>query len=136
MSATKDQKVLKAYDFVYAKAAQKYAEISGTTDTLAEGDVGIKQVCTNAGAVVITLPSAAAGNEYKVECGNANQTSLSVSPAAADKIGGNGQTVAAATDNKDLQNMSPALGDYAVVKYYSTDGWIVSECRGNWTFEA
>lgn len=91
---------------------------------------------------VFTLPSAAltpAGTFYDFECGAVSGgTGLSISPNAADAIGGNGLTVVL---DKDLINSgaSDRLGDW--VRVYCTGvagatAWRITGIIGTWAKEA
>lgn len=91
---------------------------------------------------VFTLPSAAltpAGTFYDFECGAVSAgTGLSISPNAADAIGGNGLGVVL---DKDLINSgaSDRLGDW--VRIYCTGvagatAWRITGIIGTWAKEA
>lgn len=90
---------------------------------------------------VFTLPAAAAtppGTWFEFECGALSSgTGLSISPAAADGIGGNGLT---SVVNKDLINTGATdrLGD--AVRIYSTGAtgtgaWMIAGIIGTWAKE-
>ena len=110
--------------------------LAAASQTLTAEQSGEKFV----GAVdaVFTLPSAAtagAGCTYEFETGALSAgTGLSISPAAADHIRGNGLT---SVDNKDLINSGATdrLGD--MVSIYS-DGadWVIDAIIGTWAKEA
>lgn len=91
---------------------------------------------------VFTLPASAPalkGAWYEFECGALSSgTGLSISPAAADGIGGNGLT---SVVNKDLINAgaSDRLGD--MVRLYctgatGTGAWMIEHVIGTWSKEA
>lgn len=91
---------------------------------------------------VFTLPASAAGTKgvfYDFECGAlSGGTGLSISPAAADAIGGNGLSV---TVDKDLINTGATdrLGD--CVRIYCTGetgaaAWRIDSIIGTWAKEA
>lgn len=88
---------------------------------------------------VFTLPAVAAANQgvtFEFECGEVSTgTGLSISPAAADHIRGNGLT---SVDDKDLINTGATdrLGD--AVRLYSdgVDGWVITDIVGTWAKEA
>lgn len=86
----------------------------------------------------ITLPSAAsagAGARVKVVTGLASvNTGLSLSPAAGDKIIGNGFTSA---DGKDAINTqaTEVVGDHFEVTSNGTD-WYATSVKGTWAREA
>lgn len=102
--------------------------------TLAEADFGVVQVVTGG---TITLPSTSAGAQVIVANGGQGSTdgavTVTVSPAAADKIMGNGFTSA---DNKDVINTLGAGGDYIRLVGDGANGWVIAESRGTWTREA
>jgi hypothetical protein len=90
---------------------------------------------------VFTLPAAAAGTEgiwFEFECGALSTgTGLSISPAAADAIGGNGLSVVV---DKDLINTGATdrLGDF--VRIYCTGvtgatAWRIESIIGTWAKE-
>lgn len=87
-------------------------------------------------AVVITLPSTAAGLTYTfVNVGSAGSVAINISPAAADKIQGCGLTAA---DDKDLINTKATakFGDRVTIVGDATDGWIIQRMTGTWAREA
>jgi hypothetical protein len=127
---------------------RKYVDVS-TNKTLTAADAGIVQNVI-ADAVVVTLPSTADGLVFTVRNGGdapagapvgagSNQSALvSVSPAAADGITGNGYT---ATVNKDAQNTKATanVGDEITLVGNGTAGvtaWTVAEVKGIWAREA
>lgn len=87
---------------------------------------------------VFTLPAAAAalrGVYYDFECGVASGgTGLSISPAAADHIRGNGLT---SVDDKDLINTGATdrVGD-SVRLYCDGADWVIAAVVGTWAKEA
>lgn len=102
--------------------------------TLAEADCGTVQV-VNA-AATITLPSTVVGMTFIVEVGMTTagaSPTVNVSPAALDKIMGNGFTSA---DNKDAISTAGRAGDRIVLVGDGANGWFVQEVRGTWTREA
>ena len=102
--------------------------------TLAEADCGTVQV-VNATAT-ITLPSTVVGMTFIVEVGQTSTgaaPTVNVSPAALDKIMGNGFTSA---DNKDAISTAGRAGDRIVLVGDGANGWFVQEVRGTWTREA
>lgn len=114
--------------------------LAAATQTLTAAQTGQKFV----GAVdaVFTLPASAAATKgvwYEFETGAlSGGTGLSVSPAAADGIGGNGLT---SVVNKDLINTgaSDRLGD--MVRIYctgatGTSAWMIDGIIGTWSKEA
>jgi hypothetical protein len=112
--------------------------LAAATQTLTAAQSGQRFV----GAVdaVFTLPAAAAATKgvyYEFECGAVSGgTGLSISPAAADHIRGNGLT---SVDNKDLINSgaSDRLGDSVVLYCDGVDGWVIAGAPvGTWAKEA
>lgn len=113
--------------------------LAAATQTLTAAQTGQKFV----GAVdaVFTLPASAPalkGVWYEFECGALSTgTGLSISPAAADAIGGNGLTVVV---DKDLINTGATdrLGD--MVRIYCTGAtgataWRIEAIIGTWAKE-
>lgn len=112
----------------------QYEEVTGAK-TLDEGDNGVTQVVT--ATAVLTLPSTVAGYTYRiVNGGNAvGAVQVSVSPAAVDKIMGNGFTSA---DNKDAINTLATAepGDELCLVGDGVNGWVVQKVKGTWAKEA
>lgn len=86
---------------------------------------------------VITLPATVAGLKITVilaAAGLSAATGLSISPAAADKIMGNGFTSA---DNKDaiLAGSGDREGDLLELVGDGVDGWYITRVIGTWTRE-
>lgn len=114
----------------------KVVNLAAATQALTAEQSGQRFV----GAVdaVFTLPAAGAatkGVQYEFECGALSVgTGLSVSPAAADAIAGNGLTAVA---NKDLVNTgaSDRLGDSATI-YCDGVQWVIASIIGTWAKEA
>lgn len=111
--------------------------LAAATQTLTAAQSGQKFV----GAVdaVFTLPAAAAATKgiwYECETGALSAgTGLSISPAAADHIRGNGLT---SVDNKDLINSgaSDRVGDMVRLYCDGVDGWVIDAIIGTWAKEA
>lgn len=88
---------------------------------------------------VFTLPAAAAalkGVWYEFETGALSVgVGLSVSPAAADHIRGNGLT---SVDDKDLINTGATdrLGDMVRLYCDGVDGWVIEAVIGTWAKQA
>lgn len=100
--------------------------------TLDEGDNGVVQRVTT--SATITLPSTVVGTTYIIENGTTtSNVTVTVSPAAADKIMGNGFTSA---DNKDAINTSGRAGDSITLVGDGVNGWMVQNVVGTWTREA
>ncbi len=116
---------------------RRKVNLAAATQTLTAAQSGEKFV----GAVdaVFTLPAAAAGTKgvwYEFECGALSSgVGLSLDPAAADHIRGNGLT---SVDNKDLINSGATdrLGDMVRVYCDGVDGWVIEEIIGTWAKEA
>ena len=113
---------------------------AAATQALTAGQSGEKFV----GAVdaVFTLPAAAAallGVFFEFQCGAVSAgTGLSISPAAADGIGGYGLT---SVVNKDLINTgaTDVLGDLIRIRCTGATGtgaWVIEDVRGIWSKEA
>jgi len=117
--------------------------------TLVAADSGIVQNVTVDG-VVITLPSTADGLSFTIRnagdaptgaaagTGADGSAAVSVSPAAADGITGNGFTAAI---NKDAINTKATskVGDEITVNGNGTAGvtaWTITSIRGTWAREA
>lgn len=122
---------------VAAATVKRTVNLAAATQTLTAAQSAQKFV----GAVdsVFTLPAASAATKgvwYEFECGALSAgTGLSISPAAADHIRGNGLT---SVDNKDLINSgaSDRLGDMARVYCDGVDGWVIEAVVGTWAKEA
>ena len=99
--------------------------------TLAAADNGVAQVVT--ATATLTLPATGVGFQFTIVNGSRGSIVVSLSPAAADLIAGNG---AAGVDNKDLINTSGNYGDTVSVRGDGVSGWVITEVRGNWTREA
>ena len=126
---------------LYVIGTRRVVHLAAATQNLTAAQSGEKFV----GAVdaIFTLPAAAndpdmEGVWYEFECGALSTgVGLSISPAAADAIGGNGLTV---TVNKDLINSgaSDRLGD--MVRIYCTGvtgatAWRIENVIGTWAKE-
>ena len=114
-------------------AKSVYGESAAVTGnkTLAEGDAGVVQRVTS--TATITLPSTVVGTSYTIVNGGDESVTISVSPAAADKIMGNGFTSA---DNKDAINTLGQAGDWISLVGDGVNGWFVTGIGGTWTREA
>lgn len=119
---------------------RKKVNLAAATQTLTAQQSGERFV----GAVdaVFTLPAASdatKGVYYEFECGALSVgTGLSISPAAADAIGGNGLGVVV---DKDLINSgaSDRLGDCVTIYCTGTAGataWRIDNIVGTWAKEA
>ena len=110
--------------------AVESAEVTGNK-TLAEGDGGVAQLVT--ADATITLPATVVGRVYTIINGGQKSVTINVSPAAADKLEGNGFTSA---DNKDAINTLGNYGDTITLVGNGTTGWSISSVQGSWTREA
>lgn len=106
------------------------ATVSTSTKTLAEGDSGVVQNVTTTST--ITLPATVVGRTFIIRVGADNIT-VAVSPAAADKIMGNGFTSA---DNKDLLFTNAPIGSSVTLVGDGVDGYFVQRVSGTATREA
>lgn len=119
------------------KGTRRKVNLAAPTQALTAAQSGEKFV----GAVdaVFTLPAAADATKgvwYEFETGAVSAgVGLSVSPAAADHIRGNGLT---SVDNKDLINSgaSDRLGDMVCLYCDGVDGWVIEAVIGTWAKEA
>jgi hypothetical protein len=105
--------------------------------TVTAADSGVVFLAA-AADLVITLPSTAAGLVYRfvvTSAGLSSGTGISISPAAADKIMGNGFTSA---DNKDAicAGSGDREGDFIELIGDGVDGWYIADLLGTWTREA
>lgn len=116
---------------------RRKVNLAAATQTLTARQSGEKFV----GAVdaVFTLPAASAATKgvwYEFETGALSSgTGLSISPAAADHIRGNGLT---SVDDKDLINSGATdrLGDMVRLYCDGVDGWVIEAIIGTWAKEA
>lgn len=115
---------------------QPSVNLAAATQALTAAQSGQRFV----GAVdaVFTLPAASAttkGVWYDFECGVVSTgAGLSISPAAADHIRGNGLT---SVDDKDLINSGATdrLGDSVRLYCDGADGWVIASIIGTWAKE-
>lgn len=115
--------------------AAENEEVTGAK-TLDAGDSGVVQRVT--ASATITLPSTVVGRVYTIQNGGAGSTdgavTVTISPAAADKIIGNGFTAA---DDKDMINTLGRGGiDEVTLIGDGADGWHVASVAGTWTRQA
>jgi hypothetical protein len=116
---------------------RRKVNLAAATQSLTAANSGERFV----GAVdaVFTLPAAGAATKgvwYEFECGALSTgTGLSISPAAADHIRGNGLT---SVDNKDLINSGATdrLGDMVRLYCDGADGWVIEAIIGTWAKES
>lgn len=122
------------FDGLRSKAIVNLAAASQTLTAEQSGERFVGAV-----DAVFTLPAASAetkGVFYEFETGAlSGGTGLSVSPAAADHIRGNGLT---SVDNKDLINTGATdrLGDAVRIYCDGVDGWVITDVVGTWAKEA
>lgn len=116
---------------------RKKLNLAAATQTLKTSQSGERFVA--AVDAVFTLPAVGSTNvgvQYEFECGAVSAgVGLSISPAAADHIRGNGLT---SVDNKDLINSgaSDRLGDFVRIYSDGVDGWVIDAIIGTWAKEA
>lgn len=103
------------------------AETVTGAKTLDEGDNGVVQNVT--ASATVTLPATVVGSEYIVRVGKEAIT-VTVAPAAADKIMGNGFTSA---DNKALIFTNQPAGSFVVLKGDGVNGYMVARVSGTAT---
>lgn len=114
---------------LHAFGHQEVEAVTGAK-TLDEGDSGIVQNVT--ATATVTLPATAVGTSYTIRVGAPGIT-VTVSPAAADKIMGNGFTSA---DNKDLIFTNQPAGSFVHLVADGANGYFVSAISGTATREA
>ncbi len=105
--------------------------------TLKLNESGTVYLC-DAADLVITLPATRAGVVYTFVLGPnglSTGTGLSISPAAADAIHGNGLT---SVDDKDLilAGSGDREGDIVTIVGDGIDGWFITAVTGTWSKEA
>ena len=115
---------------VYAPFYSNYHAVTND-QVLTVTSSGVPIVVT--GASIVTLPAVAIGHSYWIINGNADGTSIKISPNANDKFIINAAG-AAGTDDKDLELTAGTAetGDYVKISYASGDGWIINERAGTW----
>lgn len=106
--------------------------------TLTAADDGCTVVTTNTtDTTVVTLPATALGLRFRLILGGLAGAGAghSFSPAAADKIMGNGFTAA---DDKDAicSAATDRIGDCIELLGDGVDGWYVTHVTGTWAREA
>lgn len=107
----------------------EFEKVTGNK-TLDEGDGGVVQNVT--ATATVTLPSTVAGTTYPVRIGKEGIT-VTIAPAAADKIMGNGFTSA---DNKAMIFTNQPAGSHVVLVGDGTNGWQVQRVLGTATRQA
>lgn len=98
--------------------------------TLDEGDSGIVQNVT--ATATVTLPATVDGATYLIRVGKPGIT-VTVAPAAADKIMGNGFTSA---DNKALIFTNQPAGSFVTLLADGANGYYVQRISGTATRQA
>ena len=98
--------------------------------TLDLGDSGVVQNVT--ATATITLPATVVGTVYLIRVGKEGIT-VTISPAAADKIAGNGYTP---VDNKDILFTNQPAGSWVELTADGVNGYMVSRIVGTTTYEA
>lgn len=106
-----------------------HAEVEAVTGnkTLDEGDYGVVQNVT--ATATVTLPATVVGASFVVRVGALGKT-VTVAPAAADKIMGNGFTSA---DNKALIFTNQPAGSYVKLVADGVNGYMVQQILGTAT---
>ena len=91
-------------------------------------------VVNNTATTTLTLPSIVAGMVFAIRVG-AEGITVTVSPAAADKIGGAGiSNAGVGTDDKDIVFTNQPAGSYVVLRDTAT-GWTIVSVLGTFTDE-
>ena len=109
------------------------AKTASFTATAAQS--GTTFVADSTTSVIVTLPATAKGLRYTLVVGQLTTvTGHSFSPAAADKIMGNGFTAA---DDKDAicTAASDRIGDAITLVGDGVDGWYITSVVGTWARE-
>jgi hypothetical protein len=112
-----------------ANGYNQYEDVS-TAKTLDDGDCGVVQNVT--ATATITLPSTVVGYSYPIRVGKEGIT-VTISPAAADKIAGNGFTAA---DDKDMIFTNQPAGSFVQLIGDGANGWMVQRINGTATRQA
>lgn len=112
-------------------------EVKTAAYTVTAADSGKVLIADAAASVIFTLPATVAGLVFTfvVKQLPGSGAGVAVSPAAADKIIGNGFTPA---DDKDAVCVvaSDRLGDMITLVGDGVDGWYITSVIGTWTREA
>lgn len=111
-------------------------ETVSSNKTLDEGDSGVVQNVT--ASCTLTLPATVVGATYHIRNGGSgssdNAVTITISPAALDKIMGGGFTSA---DNKDIINTTGEGGvDEVTLVADGVNGYFIQSISGTWTREA
>lgn len=119
-----------------AVSSKRVVTTKAVSYTVTPDDTGTMFIAT-AADLVFSLPATAVGLVFRfalAAAGLSSGTGLSISPAAADKIMGNGFTSA---DNKDAINTgaSDREGDEIEVTADGVDGWYITYVLGTWARE-
>lgn len=128
----------KDQDVNFGEISYKRMVETKTADyTVTAEDSGKTFLANGSATITFTLPSTALGLIYRFVVMQlpGSGVGTSISPAAADKIIGNGFT---ATDDKDAINTaaSDALGDMIEVTGDGDLGWYITLVKGTWAREA
>lgn len=105
-------------------------DVTGSTKTYDLADAGVVQ--NHLATCTVTLPATVVGAKYVARVGKAGIT-LTISPAAADKIAGGGFTP---VDNKDIVFTDQPAGSYVELISDGVNGYMVGAIRGTATYEA
>lgn len=107
--------------------------IAAANATLSDTNVGKVTIVTQPN-ITVTLPSTAAGLQYKIVTSDDN-LGFTVAPATLDKIWGISRSHAGGVDNKALVLSNTArAGSYVVLAADGTDGWVITEAAGAFSF--
>jgi hypothetical protein len=114
---------------------QEVVENAASTLTLSHtAHSGI--VVNNTVTTTLTLPSVVEGMVFPIRVG-ASGITVTISPAALDKIGGAGTANAGVgADDKDLIFTNQPAGSYVVLQNAGALGWTVVSALGTFTMEA
>lgn len=107
----------------------EFEKVAGAK-TLDEGDSGVVQNVL--ATATVTLPATVVGTQYAIRVGKEGLT-VTIAPAAADKIMGNGFTSA---DNKAMIFNHQPAGSHVVLVADGVNGWFVSRILGTATRQA
>lgn len=120
---------------IQAQCLQLPVEAKGANFSVTEADSGRTFLLTAAN-VVASLPPTQAGLKFTfIVVAPSGAAGAAVSPAAADRINGNGFTAA---DNKDAINTgaTDAIGDLIEVIGDGDTGWYITNIIGTWARQA
>ena len=106
----------------------EYEAVTGNK-TLDLGDSGVVQDVT--ATCTVTLPATVVGSVYLIRVGKTGIT-VTIAPAAADKIAGNGYTP---VDNKAIYFTNQPAGSYVELTADGVNGYMVSRIVGTTTYQ-